>query len=381
MCESRISKILSVDDTQSSKTHESCVLHPPCAFNLMKMNQVNSSSSTSSSGACEWTPTASYIDLFTGYFKLYYPSESDLASCKALSESRPYYWSDLIVIFALTYVIFFVQGYTSRKILNLFLRYFENSNEFDASKASKYSIEIMERIIHLCPLGYFLLYDSPCKAIWDLNQFKYASNTSPALIVMQSVILAKSIVHATNCMIECKYEKRKDFFILFSHHVITCCLMFSARYSLLVSLWTLFVHEICDPFIYLLKLTNVLHRITLTSKKNLRVLIILGHCRVISCLLLPATWLIFRLYVFPLRIGYGAVNAYFAECRFTFGKVTIFLGFILLFMHFFWFFLIVKVLILVVFKGTWVDTTVNDGQRSREGSQAEIRRLSVRRTS
>lgn len=87
-------------------------------------------------------------------------------------------------------------------------------------------------------------------------------------------------------------ERRKDFFVMMAHHVVTICLvMFSACFGYMgTGIMVLYVHDVSDIFVDLLKLTNYLD---LDSPRSF-------YATEIVYLIAIFAWLVIRLGILPL---------------------------------------------------------------------------------
>ncbi|CAF1139737.1 unnamed protein product [Adineta ricciae] len=135
-------------------------------------------------------------------------------------------------------------------------------------------------------------------------------------------------------------SKRKDFYIMILHHVITATLIFvsyAIRYHR-VGLLVLFCHDIADIW---LELTKIVRYLNTKQDNRFEQASYLGFSLLVVC------WFTFRLYWYPLKVLYstGVVAVYRTLDR----GLHLYLPFnillwILFLLNIYWFFLILKVL-------------------------------------
>ncbi len=96
-------------------------------------------------------------------------------------------------------------------------------------------------------------------------------------------------------------ERRKDYFVMYTHHIVTIGLVgwsWAVGY-MRIGLLVLFVHDISDIFVDLLKMVNYLK---LSDRRGF-------YASEIAYVLCVLSWLYWRLYEYPLRVIRGSLVA------------------------------------------------------------------------
>ena len=130
-------------------------------------------------------------------------------------------------------------------------------------------------------------------------------------------------------------KSQKDFALLFVHHIVTFCLVYGSyivdfkRIGILV----LLTHDISDIFLHGGKMMVYL------EKEN---------GKVVLMIMLTLSWIVSRLFIFPTRIIYSSIydGPKYVPFDLIYPVADSFITMmeILLLMHIFWFYLIVKVI-------------------------------------
>jgi hypothetical protein len=95
-------------------------------------------------------------------------------------------------------------------------------------------------------------------------------------------------------------ERRKDYFVMYLHHIVTIALVglsWAVGY-MRIGLLVLFVHDTSDIFVDLLKMVNYLK---LENRKGF-------FASEIAYVLCVLSWIYFRLYEYPFRVLYGSLT-------------------------------------------------------------------------
>jgi hypothetical protein len=98
-------------------------------------------------------------------------------------------------------------------------------------------------------------------------------------------------------------ERRRDYFILYCHHLVTIALVLASWYggSMRIGLLVLYVHDVSDIFVDGLKMVNL-------TKLEGRRGWFLSEFAYATCIL---TWVYYRMWQYPLRVMKGAsIDAY-----------------------------------------------------------------------
>lgn len=93
-------------------------------------------------------------------------------------------------------------------------------------------------------------------------------------------------------------ERRRDYFILYGHHLVTIALVLASWYggSMRIGLLVLYVHDISDIFVDALKMVNLTK---LEGKRGF----FLSEIAYVSCIV---AWLYYRMWQYPFRVMKGA---------------------------------------------------------------------------
>ena len=132
-----------------------------------------------------------------------------------------------------------------------------------------------------------------------------------------------------------------------------------------MGMWILLLHDVCDPLIHGLKIAEALFKnlpVHISDRESK--LFLLKVIQDICGLLLIVTWILCRLYLFPSRLMYAFSVSSSLHCRYSIGFTCSSLFFVLMIMHFLWFYLIFKLVLIRIFHGKWKDTTYHDGSDS-----------------
>lgn len=153
-------------------------------------------------------------------------------------------------------------------------------------------------------------------------------------------------------------SKRKDFYVLLAHHVITIGLLYIGyTYNqATVGIWIALLHDVVDPFIDVMRVIKFLQLLTMS---------VFNDMLFVFCL---ALWIISRLFLFPLTAIHPIVSLSFltpaSYCPYEFiGSVTSLLT-ALLFLNLIWSIFIARLGFFRLWYGFWTDVT-SEGRRER----------------
>jgi len=168
---------------------------------------------------------------------------------------------------------------------------------------------------------------------------------------------------------------RKDSYILFYHHIITCFLLlfvFSIRCHIAATL-TLFCHDICDIF---LEGTKVILYFKIQANQLKPVLELLAN---IGFGIFTVLWFISRLYIFPLRVIYPCACYLIKEhINVPFHLFLNSMMYMLLIMNIYWFSLIIKLLWRVLFGQTELEDTRDYNRHEDSSMKVQINDKNVK---
>ena len=153
--------------------------------------------------------------------------------------------------------------------------------------------------------------------------------------------------HLDSFMLHATSPPKKDFGEMFLHHFVTVCLMVFSYISnyIRVGSLVLFAHDLSE-----------------IPANSTKVLVDLKNSTIpllISTATLMVTWFYTRCYVFPVEIIYraiykGGLAIVAVEYHFAFWVYMVFLS-LLVILHYYWFYLFVKILLHFFSKGEAVD--------------------------
>lgn len=139
-------------------------------------------------------------------------------------------------------------------------------------------------------------YDEPA-TIWIPHPWRQAATMSQEIVF---VYLAQLSIWVYTCIVHRFWdERRKDYFVMYMHHIITIMLVagsFAAGY-LRVGIIILYVHDVSDVFVDLLKMVNYLK---LENRRGL----FASEIAYFACIV---SWVFWRLYKFPKTAIYASV--------------------------------------------------------------------------
>lgn len=115
----------------------------------------------------------------------------------------------------------------------------------------------------------------------------------------EGLYIGQLIVWVYTCMIHRFFdERRKDYFVMYAHHVITIALVAGSYYMLVlrIGILVLYVHDVSDIFVDVLKMVNFLK---LEDRRGW----FASEIAYVACV---CAWVYWRLYQLPFRVIKGA---------------------------------------------------------------------------
>ncbi|UJR19075.1 hypothetical protein I4U23_022206 [Adineta vaga] len=286
----------------------------------------------------------SYQNLFIDLWNtiIWYYTNDEILSKEIVYNSIELFSFNLFDIFSIIFISFFFtlirylfQSILSLKLITWFQLTIQNEKKFSEST--------WKFLFYTCSWSYcfylvkyrYNYFDEPY-LVWD--------NWSVGMFVPFNIKILYFIqcgfyIHSVYATIYLD-SKRKDFYIMILHHIITTILIFvsyAIRYHR-VGLLVLFCHDIADIW---LEITKIIRYLNTKQDKRWEQISYIGFTIFVIC------WFVFRLYWFPLKVLYstGVVAVYRTLDR----GLHLYIPFnimlwILFILNIYWFFLILKVL-------------------------------------
>ena len=316
-----------------------------------------------SSIQCNWSPSVSYSQLVYEYIRLVslIRNHVDHDRCIDLPVFPKYSWLEIFVVVLCAGFMAKVRYKSLIMLIHQINMRLEGLPRHAAFKIAMYSVKLLETSTFVWFLVYFLMFDVSCPAIVNLHIFNDPSEQYFPLQVMSLLAMARTLSHLHDLVLSRKYDKRKDDHLMVVHHLVTVVLLITARHNILIGMWVLLLHDVCDPIIDVCKIAQVaIQHLPGDIARREAKLSLLSKVQDAFCLFLIITWIFCRLYLFPNRVIHATIVSTSLRCRYSIGFTCSSLFFLLMVMHFLWFYLIIKFVLVRVFFGKRRDTSEAD---------------------
>lgn len=315
---------------------------------------------THSSVQCNWSSSASYSRLFTGYTGLLRSMSDhvDHDNCIDLPILPTYSWIEIIFVIITAILMAHVRFKCLNRLIDTITQHVTGLPRHAAFKIAMYSVKFVETSAFVLLLLYLLLVNVECSAVVNLDMFNNPPEYDAPLEILSLLAMARTLSHLHDVLVSRKYDRRKDDHVLVIHHIVTIMLLVTARHNMLIGMWVLLLHDICDPIIDLCKIAqNSIEYLPPDIDGRERKLSLLSRVQDVSCVLLIAIWILCRLFLFPNRLIHATIVSTSLKCRYAIGFTCSTLFLILMVMHVMWFYLIIKFVLIRLFYGKRKDTT------------------------
>lgn len=315
---------------------------------------------------CNWSPGTSYYHLIAKYIQVLRSPSSDSNVRVNLKSWPTYNWEEVLIVVTIALLMMRARLWLNHTFNVKVQHYFPSVNSETVLRSSMYLVRFVESLFLAVVLFFMLVYGKPCPAIWDFDVLR---DPEPlfALKGMQLWVMGRTIAHFYDLLFQHQQEKRSDTHILFVHHCTVFALAIISRIQLTHSIWILFVHELSEPPFSLgkaaLYLVMALSRSPGEHSTTIRKLELLRECQL---LLFVSTWFYCRMYLFPCRLIFSAFEYYNLGYNHVIITAGISLLLVLFLMHTFWSCFILKLIVLRLVRGKFVDTTIKNNRNAQK---------------